>query len=96
MLMAWRDLCRNRQAAQGIFAYDSEEGERYMENKRLQFLPTFEQLMLLGLPAGVEYHNAECLVLGPRDFHPCVRRQSHGRKFVHESIIDRDQMMRGD
>eukprot|EP00973_Karenia_brevis_P041759 5779918-Karenia_brevis.AAC.1 len=69
MLMEWRDLCWSRQSGSGIFAHDPEEGERYMENRRLQLLPTFEQLMLLGLPVGVEYHNADCLALGPRDFH---------------------------
>eukprot|EP00973_Karenia_brevis_P064265 8929572-Karenia_brevis.AAC.1 len=70
MLMEWRDLCWCRQSGSGIFAHDPAEGEKFMENRRLQLLPTFETLMLLGLPARVEYHNADCLALGPRGFHP--------------------------
>eukprot|EP00973_Karenia_brevis_P002871 389726-Karenia_brevis.AAC.1 len=27
MLMEWRELCRNKEAKQGIFAHDREEGE---------------------------------------------------------------------
>eukprot|EP00973_Karenia_brevis_P060482 8412541-Karenia_brevis.AAC.1 len=94
--MEWRDLCRNKEAKQGIFAHDPDEGERHMENKRTHFLPTFQQLMLMGLPTDAAYHNADCLELGPRDFHPCMRRLGHGRKVNHESIIDADQRMPGE
>eukprot|EP00973_Karenia_brevis_P041684 5768405-Karenia_brevis.AAC.1 len=52
MLMEWTDLCLCRQTGSGIFAHDPAEGEKYMENRRLQILPTFETLMLLGLPKG--------------------------------------------
>eukprot|EP00973_Karenia_brevis_P025697 3544626-Karenia_brevis.AAC.1 len=81
--MEWRNLCRDKEADRGIFAHNKEEGLRYMENRRNQFLPIFQQLMLMGLPDDAAYHPSDCLELAARDFHPCMRRMAHGRRVVH-------------
>eukprot|EP00973_Karenia_brevis_P053944 7492536-Karenia_brevis.AAC.1 len=88
MLSEWWELCRNREAKSDIFAYDPESGEKYMENKRIRLLPTFQTLMLMGLPMDAAYNSSDCLELAARDYHPCTRRMGHGRKLNHESIID--------
>eukprot|EP00973_Karenia_brevis_P037134 5118940-Karenia_brevis.AAC.1 len=67
-----------------------------MENKRKQFLPTFQSLMLIGVPPDAAYHSSDCLELAPRDYHPCMRRMGHGRKVNHESIMDESRRAPGE
>eukprot|EP00973_Karenia_brevis_P076502 10627959-Karenia_brevis.AAC.1 len=50
----------------------------------------------MGLPTDAAYHNADCLELAPRDYHPCMRRMAHGRKVNHESIMDVGQRAPGE